>query len=205
MKIVIVSGSHRGNSESGRVCAFIKERLAALGIDDDAKVVDLGRLQLPDWDEAVWSENAAQWRAPWQPIYDILESSDAIIPVTPEWSGMVPPRLKNLFLVISSIGKALAHKPGYIVSVSAGINGAYPVIELRSSSYKNLNLCYIPEHLIVRNVKNVFGAGEPSTEEDKYLRSRLDYGLKLLGQYASALKSVRSSGVIDHKTFPNGM
>jgi hypothetical protein len=38
-----------------------------------------------------------------------------------------------------------------IIAVSGGAGGgAYPVAELRMSSYKNSRICYLPEHLIVR-------------------------------------------------------
>ena len=42
----------------------------------------------------------------------------------------------------------MAHKPGLIVTVSAGLGGSYPVTELRISSHKNTRLCYIPDHVL---------------------------------------------------------
>jgi predicted transcriptional regulator len=36
-------------------------------------------------------------------------------------------------------------------------------------------------------------------------RKRLRYALKVLEAYGHALKQVRASGAIDHKTFPSGM
>ena len=39
-----------------------------------------------------------------------------------------------------------------IVSISSGIGGADP-IELRSSSYKNSHILWIPENIIIRNVE----------------------------------------------------
>ena len=74
--------------------------------------------------------------------------------MTPEWNGMATPAIKNFFLYFSS--SVLFHKPALIVTVSAGHGGAYPVIELRSSGYKNTKLCYIPEHVIIREAANVF-------------------------------------------------
>ncbi len=48
-----------------------------------------------------------------------------------------------------------------IVAVSSGAGGAYPVAELRMSSYKNSRICYIPEQIIIRDVENVLNeAGE---------------------------------------------
>jgi hypothetical protein len=73
------------------------------------------------------------------------------------------------------------------------------------SSFKNNRLCYIPEQLIVREVEKVFNSGEAGGEDDAYLRQRLSYCLRLLTQYGHAFRQLRDSGVVDHKTYPNGM
>ena len=71
--------------------------------------------------------------------------------IAPEWHGQVPAGLKNFFLIC---GRAeVGHKPALITTVSSGDGGAYPVAELRMSSYKNNRICYIPEQLIIRNVE----------------------------------------------------
>jgi len=116
---------------------------------------------------------------------------------------MVPAGLKNFFLLCS--GELLAHKPGLIISVSASLGGSYPVVELRTSSYKNTRLCYIPDHVIVRNVGQMLKGAQPIDEHDRLLRERIDYSVRILLEYAKALKSVRDSGLIDLKRFPYGM
>jgi NAD(P)H-dependent FMN reductase len=143
------------------------------------------------------------WTKVWNPIKAELQSSDAFIFVVPEWSGMVPPAVKNFFLLCSH--GELGHKPALIVAISSSRGGAYPVNELRISSYKNTRLLYLPEHFIVRDVEKMFNDAKPASEDDKYLRQRLDYCLKLLQAYGKAMKEIRSSGVIDHKAYPNGM
>ena len=89
---------------------------------------------------------------------------------------MVPSAVKNFFLLCSA--QELGHKPGLIVSISSSRNGAYPVAELRMSSFKNNRLLYIPEHLILRDVEKMFNPGEPGLEDDIYYRQRLDYCLQ---------------------------
>ena len=81
---------------------------------------------------------------------------DELVVMSPEWSGMVPAGLKNFFLLCGA--DHLAHKPGLIVGVSASLGGSYPIAELRTSSYKNTRLCYIPDHVIVRNVGQMLKA-----------------------------------------------
>ena len=101
-------------------------------------------------------------------------------------------------------GDELAHKPALLTAVSAAVGGAYPIAELRMSSYKNNRIAYMPEHLIIRSAGKVLNE-EVAGEEDEKLRARIDYCLQLLGQYSQAHIAIRESGLIDHKTWRNGM
>jgi hypothetical protein len=111
--------------------------------------------------------------------------------------------LKNFFLLCDR--QVLAHKPALIVTVSAGLGGSYPVAELRMSSYKNTRLCYVPDHVIVRNVGQVLHGETPGDEHDAALRRRIDYNARLLLEYAKALVAVRRSGLMDLDAYPFGM
>src|SRR5690606_35647286 len=124
-----------------------------------------------------------------------LHSCDGFVIISPEWHGMVPAGLKN-FLLMWTAGGELAHKPALIVTVSASVGGSYPVAELRMSGYKNNRLCFLPEHLIVRNVGSVFNANSEDNDpkSQQYLSERLLYCLQLLREYALALRQVRDSG-----------
>ena len=46
---------------------------------------------------------------------------------------------------------------------------------------------------------------QPVDEHDAALRARIEYSLRVLVEYARALRLVRESGVIDLKAFPYGM
>ena len=125
--------------------------------------------------------------------------------IAPEWHGMVPAALKNFFLVFG--GASFAHKPALPVGVSVGPGGTYPINELRTSSYKNNRLCYLPEHLIVRNCMVVMNedASENDEGEHSYISERSLYCMKQLIAYADALAQVRASGAADLTPYPNGM
>ena len=202
MKYAINSGSHRLQSQSGKVARFIAARLPALDSSASTYVLDLGQTPLPLWDESIWKGDPKILEV-WNPVSAELASSDAAVVIAPEWSGMVPAALKNLFLFASD--GSLYHKPGLIVGVSASRNGAYPVSELRMSSYKNTHIQYISEHVIVRHVGDVLNEELPQAEEDAFLRKRIDYSLSVLAEYAKALKQVRDSGVLNRKEYPYGM
>jgi NAD(P)H-dependent FMN reductase len=201
MKIAIVAGSHRREAESARVAVYLEQELKKLGISA-TYLLSLSGNPLPLWDDDIWSGDE-KWKSLWGPISKELKSSDGLVVVAPEWSGMVPPGLKNFFLLCGA--DVLAHKPGLIVTVSAGAGGSYPVSELRISSYKNTRLCYIPDHVIVRNVGQMLHGDQPAEVHDEALRGRITYSLRVLVEYAKALQLVRESGVIDLKTFPYGV
>lgn len=204
MKIGIISGSHRNNSQSDKVARFIQRTLEEQQLSDETWLFSLAGNPLPLWDESIW-EAHPDWMKQLEPISAQLASSDGFVVVSPEWHGQVPAGLKNFFLMW---GKGeLAHKPALIVTVSSADGGAYPVAELRMSSYKNNRLCYIPEQVIVRNVESVLNddAEKNNPDADKYFRERFSYALGVLKEYAIALKGVRASESARLDVFKNGM
>jgi len=204
MKISIISGSHRQASQSEKVARFIQAMLESQKLCDSTWLFTLAGNPLPLWDESIWEGNP-DWQQHLGPISEQLASSDGFVVVAPEWHGQVPAGLKNFFLMWSK--GEVAHKPGLIVTVSSADGGAYPVAELRMSSYKNNRICYLPEQVIVRHVERVLNddPGQNDRDADTYFRERIRYALGILVEYAKALAQVRASGVTDLSKFKNGM
>lgn len=203
MKVTIISGSHRPQGQSHKVAAFIHQTLLD-GICDECAIVSLAGNPLPLWDQGVW-DGDEKWNELLTPIREELASSDAFVVISPEWHGQVPAGLKNFFLLFGK--NELGHKPALIVAVSSGDGGAYPVAELRMSSYKNSRLCYIPEQIILRHVEKVLNenAADNDARSDSYYRERISWALNILKSYAGALAQVRESGVTQTDKFNNGM
>ena len=202
MKLAIVCGSQRPQSQSAKVGRFIEQMLVTRFSGVDGYVLDLGEQHLP-YCEVEHPPPEEQEHPAWLAISRRLRACDGIVVVSPEWGGMAPAALKNFFLWCNN--QELSHKPGLIVAVGRRLGGSYPVAELRMSSYKNTQLCYIPEHVIVRHVELVLNDPEPASDDDANLRERLEYALRLLVEYAKALRAVRESGVIDAVRYPWGM
>ena len=203
MKISIISGSHRNPSQSEKVARHIEKALQQEeGVD--TWLYTLADNPLPLWDQSLWEDNP-EWNERLAPIREQLVSSDGFVIVSPEWHGQVPAGLKNFFLLFNRF--ELGHKPAMIVAVSSADGGAYPVAELRMSSYKNNRICYIPEQLIVRNVEKVLNdkAEDNSQEADSYFRERISWSLGILKAYAEAMKPMRESVQLHHDKFGNGM
>ncbi len=203
MKITIISGSHRENSQSSKVAKHYQKVLLN-GICDEAPIIDLSNNPLPLWDQGIW-DGEEKWTTLLAPYRETLSTSDAFVVISPEWHGQVPAGLKNFFLIFGK--NEFAHKPAKIVAVSSADGGAYPVAELRMSSYKNSRLCYIPDHVIIRNVESVLNDNPEDNNEsaDAYFKERIEWSLNILKQYAIALKQVRDSGVTATDKFGNGM
>lgn len=197
LNIALVAGSSRNNSQSGKVARAMRQRLIELGhtSHESSSVIDLGLAPLPLW--------PAEDTGPWDLYRQQLAAADALLIIAPEWNGMACPAIKNFFIYASKA--ELAHKPGLLVGVSSGIGGAYPIAELRASSYKNCRLCYLPEHLIVRQVEKVLNGPQAVDETDERIRGRIDYALDVLVRYGHALQPVREAISFDDPAFANGM
>ena len=197
MNISIISASHRKNSQSNRI-AFILEKL----VQEKFKNIkifnfDLFKLNLPMWSEEEIEENRKLF---FNEFSSKLLKSDGFIFVIPEYGGMATPISKNFFLHCNK--GELSHKPALIVSISSGNGGSYPISELRSSSYKNRHILWIPENIIIRNVEH-FNPGNHGNLIPEWLDKRIDYVLNLLIEYSKCLRPI--SKLINRKDFGNGM
>ena len=199
MKISIISASHRINSQSKKISIFLKDNLTKIDSKLETYILDLADASLPLWSpekkdgKGIWGQN-------WNSISGNLNESDGFIFVVPEYGGMATPAAKNFFLLCEN--GELAHKPGLIVSISSGTGGAYPISELRSSSYKNTHLMWIPENIIIRNVEE-FNPGTHGENIPNWLDNRIDYVLRLFLTYASNMKPIRE--IVNREDFGNGM
>jgi len=193
LRIALIAGSNRSDSQSSRVAHYLAQRLTDMGASTD--VIDLAAEPLPLWPEK--SVNS-----PWPDSANKLRAAQAVVVITPEWHGMACPALKNLFLYAGR--RELAHKPALLVAVSGGQGGAYPIAEMRASSYKNCRLCYLPEHLIIRQVESVMGE-TVGDEDDRRIRARADWSLELLLDYASAMLTLHERHRDPPAEFMNGM
>jgi NAD(P)H-dependent FMN reductase len=202
MRFFILSGSHRQEAQTLKVAQYVQSVLMREHPGAETHLFSLSGNPLPLWDEASGGAPDALW----DPISAELQAADALVILTPEWGGMATPGVKNFLL--NCTATEIGHKPGLIITVSASRGGSYPVTELRMSGTKNNRLCWIPEHVIIHHAEQNLNSPDNSPDlgkEDAMQRQRLRYALKVLAEYGQALKQVRASGVIDHKTFRSGM
>lgn len=194
--VAIIVGSNRTNSQSLKVANFLRERLEHLKLCDSIHLLNLAACPLPLWPEKdlnnIWPDQKVA-----------IQNATSLIVISPEWHGMACPAIKNLFLYVGL--NEVGHKPALLVGVSAGIGGAYPLTELRTSSFKNCRINYLPEQLIVRQVESVLNGQDPYDDNDCRLRARIDWSLIMLSSYDKALRSVRNDINMHLPAFANGM
>ena len=199
MKISLISTSHRKNSQSNRVSKILEKTILEINNKVICYNLDMYESKIPLW-TANRKENIKFWEKEFKTISNELETSDGFIIIVPEYGGMATPNSKNLFLIFNN--GELFHKPGLIVSVSSGNGGAYPISELRSSSYKNSHIMWIPENIIIRNV-NQFCPGKHGKLIPHWIDDRIKYSCNLLIKYSEYLKPIQN--YINRKDFSNGM
>ena len=199
MNISVISASHRKSSQSKRVADIISSRLKNINLSLEIFNLDLGSCELPFWSPEKKTKQGV-WGDTWQNISTKFKGSSGFIMVVPEYGGMATPIAKNLFLLCDD--GEFSHKPGLIISVSSGNGGSYPISELRSSSYKNTHIMWIPENIIIRNVEQ-YTPGSHGKLIPEWIDNRVDYCLKLLIAYSENMKPL--SKLINRKDFGNGM
>lgn len=204
MNLVIISASQRTQSQSVKVAQYIAESVTGY---EKVTHFELCQYNLPLWDGTQVGKSAEQ--SDWPLLNEQISQADAFIMITPEWSGMASPLLKNLLLMCS--GQDTAHKPVLLVAISGGISGVYPIAELRMNAFKNNKLVAIPDHLVIRDVDEVLNDDNDSTlsERDTNIRHRIGYSLHVLFHYSETLKALRTSlsmhPYTNEETYSNGM
>ena len=199
MNISVIAASHRENSQSKRIAEIISTKLDMFDQDIKSNVIDLASLNLPFWSPEK-NKGDGVWGKTWSDVSNTLINSSGFVLVVPEYGGMATPQAKNLFLLCDK--GELDHKPGLIVAISSGTGGAYPISELRSSSYKNTHIMWIPENMIIRSVEQFLPEMHGNDIPD-WIDDRFDYCLKILLAYSENMKPL--SKLINRKDFGNGM
>jgi len=199
MNISVIAASHREDSQSKRIAKIISSKLKFFDKLIKPNVIDLASSKLPFWSPEK-KQGIGVWGEAWNNISNVFNNSSGFILVVPEYGGMATPQAKNLFLLCDK--GEFAHKPGLIVAISSGNGGSYPISELRSFSYKNTHIMWIPENVIIRNVEQ-FLPGMHGNDIPDWIDNRLDYCLKILLAYSENMKPL--SKLINRKDFANGM
>lgn len=195
MNILVISASMRKKSQSRKVSEYLAARVKKL--DHSATVLDLHELKLPFFGQHEEGDIAVKQ------LGEHIDEADAYVFVSPEWSGSLSAGLVNM---MHFVGDEMSHKPVMLVGVSGTTGGTYPIAQMRQIGPKNTHYVISPENLIVRDVQSVMNDNEIDEDATDYrVKSRAEYSLKVLVEYARALKVVQDSDVADSDSFSSGV
>lgn len=199
MNVALIAGSQNRNSQTRKLARYMQQRLTNLNLANPSETFlhDLGEDPLPFWTSETAGQQAKTLNS------EFLAKADAFVILSPDWNGMATPAVKNWFIHASA--EALAHKPALLCGVSAGGGAVYPVADLRAHSFKNCRICFIPDHLVVRDTAKYFNSPQPVEPAEQLIIDRIDFTLHVLASYAQGLKAIRSLLPPTPKDFRFGM
>jgi len=155
LNILIVSGSQRTDSQSLAVSNYLLENTFKCHENIDISILDLSQfpILLNHYFDNLKNEVLLKAK---DEVLGLVYQCDGIVFVAPEWGGMLPPALVNLFLLTangSANGLPLGNKPAFAVGISASDGGNNPVVQLKAVTGKNSHLVWLPLHAVIKNVK----------------------------------------------------
>ena len=154
-KLLIVSGSQRLPSASKQLSDYLCQNKLSSLQDVEYKQLDLASFPSLLNHYGSSSEHNAEMHKNKDDVLSLLYWCDSVIIIAPEWGGMIPPALVNLFLLTangSANGLPLGHKPGFAIGISASGGGANPISLLKAYAAKNSHLSWLSLHAVVNNV-----------------------------------------------------
>lgn len=209
LNILIVSGSQRNSSMSFEVAKYVQRNIIEPFDDLTSTILDLSCYPFLLDHYGTGREDNIALANEKEAVLKKMYTCDAVIFVAPEWGGMLPPALVNLFLLSangSAGGLPFGHKPAFAVGISASGGGANPVSLMKAYTAKNSHLAWLPLHAIIQNVNDFVETDWQPTLDERFsqVQSRLFVGIKSLTIYAKQLSSVREDLVELSKVHPFG-
>jgi NAD(P)H-dependent FMN reductase len=209
MQILIVSASQRRSSKSFELAKYIQANILDTYSNVLSSILDLSLYSHLLDNYGVNNEDNVALVREKDEFLSKLYRCDAIIFVVPEWGGMIPPALVNMFLLTangSANGLPIGHKPAFAVGVSASGGGSNPISLLKAYTSKNSHVTWLPLHAIVQNVEQFLKSKWTPNLSDKYsqVQSRLHIGIQSLLIYSRQLVIVREELVSLSKVHPFG-
>jgi azobenzene reductase len=156
LNIPVVLGSIRRNRESIKVAKFALHYLQDLNCVE-TQLLDLKEIDLPMMEERLRARDDAPASA--LAFSAQIRQADAVVIVSPEYSGSFPGVLKN---ALDYLKDECRHKPFGIITVSAVDTGGILCLNALRQTVLQLGGIPVPASLLVARVKESFDAhGQP--------------------------------------------
>lgn len=178
--ITVLAGTNRPNSNSLKV-AHIAGDLLKKYTDEDIHVLDLKVIPLQEVDGAQYSKDKPQGLAE---AIELLNKSDGIVIVCPEYNGSYPGVLKY-FIDHFEYPTTFEHRPVAFIGLGGKFGGLRPVEHLQGVfGYRNAYM--FPERIFLTNVWNLI---KENKVDDEVICGLMDSQAKNFVKFIKALKS----------------
>lgn len=165
MKLTLVSGTNRPNSNTRKITAELAALYAELG--HEVGILDL--TELPP--ELFLPSSYAQKPAAFARFNDTILASDGVHIVTPEYNGGMPGVLKY-FIDMLSHPEAVERRAFAFTGVAAGIWGALRPIEQLAAIFSYRNAHLFPTRVFLPGIGKLMSAEGKLTDADALKRLR---------------------------------
>lgn len=165
LKITVLSGTNRPNSNTRKVATLVREIYQALGVE----VLDLDLQTLPP---AIFSPDSyAEKPAGFKPMVEKVLKCNGLVVVTPEYNGSIPGILKY-FIDMLPFPDSFEHRPVAFVGLAAGIWGALRPIEQLQQIFGYRNGLIFPTRVFLPQIGSLLDNHGKLKDQD--MQDRLD-------------------------------
>ena len=179
MKIEIVCGTNRPNSNSMKVCQIVHEQLEKN--QASPSILDLQEVPLQELNGTQYSENKPQRLTS---LIERINSADGVFMVVPEYNGSFPGALKY-FIDHWDYPKTFESRPVAFIGLGGRFGGLRPVEHLQQVfGYRNSYI--FPERLFLTNVWSLLKDGKI---EDDMISVLLEKQCRNFIKFIKALKT----------------
>jgi NAD(P)H-dependent FMN reductase len=177
MKLTLVSGTNRPNSNTRKITAVLADIYAELG--QPAEILDLADLPAEIFLPSAYAEKPAAFAR----FDDAILASDGVHIVTPEYNGGIPGVLKY-FIDMLSHPEAVEGRAFAFTGVSAGVWGALRPIEQLAAIFSYRNGHLYPKRVFLPGIGKMLAEDGRLTNADalQRLRAQADGFIEFVGK-----------------------
>ncbi len=179
LRITVLVGTNRPQSNSRKVANFVTECYETLGVE----VQDLDLQNLP---AGIFSPDAyAEKPAAFKPLMEKVLNCDGLMVVTPEYNGSFPGILKY-FIDMLPFPESFEHRPVAFIGLAAGMWGALRSVEQLQQIFLYRNGLVCPSRVFLAKIGSLLDKQGKLNDPD--IRQRLQNQASDFVEYVQRLK-----------------
>ncbi|MCS6850909.1 MAG: NAD(P)H-dependent oxidoreductase [Gemmataceae bacterium] len=151
--ILVIAGTNRSNSTSGKVARRVVEIYREL--NRDCQLLDLADVPQHCWSSEYYSDELNAKPLEFHPFVCAVEEAKALVIVSPEYNGGIPGALKLFIDLLPNRDTNLVARPVCFIGVAAGEWGGLRPIEQLETVFLYRKAFLFPERVFIRACEDV--------------------------------------------------